>query len=556
MMLNGAQILIESLISQGVDTVFGYPGGAVLNIYNALHDYQDQIRHVLTSHEQGAAHAADGYARTSGRTGVVIATSGPGATNLVTGIATAYLDSVPLVAITGNVPLDLMGRDSFQEVDITGITMPITKHNFIVKRVEDMAAIVQQAFTIANSGRPGPVLIDIPKDITAKQAVYTPLPRYTPRPDPEPDPQTVATLRQWILTSERPLIYAGGGVVSADAAAALQELSRRANIPVCTSIMGLTAMPADDIRFLGMVGMHGTPAANYATHQCDLLLAIGTRFSDRVAGKRDDFAQDAKIVHIDIDASEIDKNILTQLAINGDAATVLEMLLADLPTVEHPEWVHQLVRYKAQNPLPAPDSDGCLNPRDVLTQLANMAGPEAIIATDVGQHQMFTAQYYPFSKPRSLVSSCGLGTMGYGMGAAIGAKVANPERPVILVTGDGSFHMNMNELATAVSERLPIVILIMNNQVLGMVRQWQTMFYQSRYSETSLGRRTDYVQLAAAFGGKGLRICDKSETRATLQEALAVTDGPVVIECVTHCDNNVFPMIPPGGSARDIIFTE
>lgn len=556
MMLNGAQILIESLISQGVDTVFGYPGGAVLNIYNALYDNRERVRHILTSHEQGAAHAADGFARTTGRTGVVIATSGPGATNLVTGIATAYLDSVPMVAITGNVPLDLMGRDSFQEVDITGITMPVTKHNFIVKRVEDMAWIVREAFVIANSGRPGPVLIDIPKDMTAKSAEYVPQPRYIPRPDPVPDPEAVATLRRWLAESERPLIYAGGGVVSSGASEALRELSRRAAVPVCTSLMGITAMSYDDIRFLGMVGMHGTPAANYATHQCDLLIAVGTRFSDRVAGKRDDFAADARIVHIDIDASEIDKNIMTQLSVTGNAVEVFRMLLEDMEPMEHADWIHRLVRYKAQNPLPMPEKPGCLNPRDILLPLAGLAGPDAVIVTDVGQHQMITAQYYPFSRPRSLASSGGLGTMGYGLGAAIGAKVASPDRPVILVTGDGSFHMNLNELATAVSEHLPIVILIMNNRVLGMVRQWQKMFYQSRYSETSLGRRTDYVRLAEAFGGKGLRILEKSTIRDILREALAETDGPVVVDCVTDCDNNVFPMIPPGGSARDIIFSD
>ncbi|HEY5467075.1 MAG TPA: thiamine pyrophosphate-dependent enzyme, partial [Clostridia bacterium] len=394
-----------------------------------------------------------------------------------------------------------------------------------------------------------------PKDVTVHQTEYEPLPRFVPRPDPIPDPEAVATLRQWLAESSRPLIYAGGGVVSSGSSETLLELSRRAATPVCTSIMGLTALPSDYILNLGMVGMHGTPAANKATHECDLLIAIGTRFSDRVAGKRDDFARDSRIVHIDIDSSEIDKNILTQLSITGNAAVVLDMLLDGMKPLEHPEWVHSLVRYKAQNTLPMPTSGGCLNPRDILIPLAGMAGEDAIIVTDVGQHQMLTAQYYRFSRPRSFVSSCGLGAMGFGLGAAIGAKVANPDRPVILVTGDGSFHMNLNEMATAVSENLPIVVLIMNNGVLGLVRQWQKMFYHSRYSATSIGRVTDYVKLAEAFGAIGYRIQSKAEIRDVLRAALD-SGRPCVVDCVTDCDDGVFPMIPPGGSARDIIFSD
>lgn len=553
MMLNGAQILIQALIDQGVDTVFGYPGGSVLNIYDALYDKRDQIHHVLTSHEQGAAHAADGYARSTGKTGVCMATSGPGATNLVTGIATAYMDSVPLVAITGNVANDLIGRDSFQEVDIAGITIPITKHNFIVHDVKELASTIRLAFEIANSDRPGPVLIDIPKDVTAAICDYEQLPRFEKRPAPQvPENQlkrAVAAIKQ----AKRPLIYAGGGVISADACEELLAYSRQTQTPICCSAMGLSAVPYDEERYLGMIGMHGTPVANYATLNTDLVLTIGARFSDRVAGNRSKFARTATIIHIDIDASEISKNVECDIALVGDAKAVLQKLIQAVPQCEHEEWCATLQDFRTKIGLPKPAPGDRVDPRDFIFTLHQMLGDDAIIVTDVGQHQMIAAQYYQFSKPRSFISSCGLGTMGYGMGAAIGAKTAHPDRPVVLISGDGSFHMNMNEMACAVSQQLPIIVLIFNNSVLGMVRQWQTLFYHQRYSETSINRKTDYVKLAEAFGAVGYRITYRSEIETVMKQALSC-NRPCIIDCVIDPDDCVYPIIPPGKGADDIIY--
>lgn len=549
--LTGAQIIVQSLIDQGVDTIFGYPGGAVLNIYDALYAKRDQLRHVTSSHEQGAAHAADGYARSSGRTGVVLATSGPGATNLVTGIATAYLDSVPMVAITGNVTNDLLGRDSFQEVDIVGVTMAVTKHNYLVRKVEELADVIQQAFVIANSGRPGPVLIDIPKDVTAAKAEYTPQHPFRRRETPKPGAAEVETAARAIRESKRPLIYAGGGVISGNASEELAAFSKHIHAPVSMSAMGLGAIPWDDARCLGMIGMHGTPVSNKASQECDLLIAVGSRFSDRVASNRQNFAQNARVLHIDIDATEISKNVAADLSLRGDAGEVLRMLREALEPQNHGEWLQELLRYKALNPLPGPMDEEKVHLYTVLKEIQMASDP--IVVTDVGNHQMMTAQYFGFSKPRSFLSSLGFGTMGFGMGAAIGAQVANPGRPVVLITGDGSFHMNMNEMAVAVSEGLPVKVFVMNNRVLGMVREWQRLFYDCRFSNTSIERHTDFLKLAEAFGAKGFRIEKKGEVRQTVREAMA-WDGPCIVECVTDRDDELYPIIPPGGTVDDIIF--
>lgn len=552
MKMNGSQILIQALIDQGVDTIFGYPGGSVLNIYDALYERQNDIRHILTSHEQGAAHAADGYARSTGKTGVCLATSGPGATNLVTGIATAYMDSVPVVAITGNVSNDLIGRDSFQEVNIAGITMPITKHNFIVQNVEDLAATVRKAFIIANSGRKGPVLIDIPKDVTAAITEYVPLPKFRIRKLPKVDEVEFANAMEVIKEAKRPLIYAGGGIISANATRELLKFSKQMDIPICTSMMGLSSVPYDYDLYLGMVGMHGTPVANYATLNADLIIAIGARFSDRVAGNREEFGKGAKIIHFDIDASEISKNVHSDISIVGDARYILKHMIAVMPTTKRTEWTKTLKDFKTKIGLPKPKAGDGVDPRDLALTLHTIVGEDAIIVTDVGQHQMIMAQYYQFSRPRSFISSCGLGTMGFGLGAAIGTKIANPNRPVILVSGDGSFHMNMNEMATAVTQKLPIVVLIFNNHVLGMVRQWQTLFYEHRYSQTTIDRQTDYVKLAEAFGGKGLRIKTRHDILPVMREALA-SNVPCIVDCWIDKDDCVYPIIPPGKSAKDII---
>lgn len=552
MQMNGSDILVECLLEQGVDTVFGYPGGAVLNIYDALYKYSDRIRHVLTAHEQGASHAADGYARATGKVGVCIATSGPGATNLVTGIATAYMDSIPVVAITGNVAVPLLGRDSFQEVDITGITMPVTKHNYIVKRVEDLADTVREAFRIAASGRPGPVLIDIPKDVTAALTDYQPKPCAGPRPTPEPKEDRIARTLELLAESRQPLIYFGGGVLSSGAEEPLLRLAEKQDIPVCASMMGLGGFPADHRLWLGMVGMHGTLAANRAARECDLLLVCGARFSDRVAGSRTGFAPHAQVVHIDIDHAEFDKNVAAAVRVAGDLKTVLTRLANDAAPAQRTEWVKELTALRRIYRADMSDPDARPDPLAILHTLRELTEDDAIVATDVGQHQMWVAQHFELRHPRTLLTSGGLGTMGYGMGAAIGAQFGCPDRRVVLVSGDGSFHMNLNELTTMASYQLPVVILVMNNQVLGMVRQWQKVFYGNRFSATDPHRRTDFVKLAEAFGCTGMRIEKNADVEPVLRAALA-NGSPVLVDCRISPDANVLPMIPPGGTVDDII---
>lgn len=553
MRLTGADILIECLLEQGVDTIFGFPGGAVLNIYDSLYKYRDRIKHYLTSHEQGAAHAADGYARASGKVGVCLATSGPGATNLVTGIATAYMDSIPLVAITGNVALNLIGKDSFQEVDITGITMPITKHNFMVKRVEDLADIVRRAFQIAREGRPGPVLIDIPKDITVHEC------EYEPRVIGPIEHKTVVTngaiekALALIHDAEKPMIYAGGGVIAADAAAELYELAKKINAPVTLSLMGMGAFPATHELYTGMIGMHGTKASNLAVTQCDLLIAVGARFSDRVVSKVERFAPKAKILHIDIDEAEINKNVRAAHYIVGDVKAVLGKLNQGIRAKDRTPWLNQVMALKAQKP--RAEHNGRLTPGCVLEKIYELTGGEAIITTEVGQHQIWTAQYYKFTRPRTLITSGGLGTMGFGLGAAIGASVALPGKRVFNIAGDGSFRMNLNELATAVEYKLPVIVVIMNNHALGMVRQWQSLFYDSRYSQTTLDRQTDFVKVAEAFGAVGFNLTAPEEVEKVLKEALAL-DRPVVINCEIDRDHKVWPMVPPGAALEDVIVDE
>ncbi len=552
MRLTGAQILLEALIAQGVDTVFGYPGGTVLDIFDALYGREKELRLILTAHEQGAAHAADGYARSTGKTGVVLATSGPGATNLVTGIAAAYLDSVPLVAVTGNVAQDLMGRDGFQEVNITQMTKPVVKENFLVRDVRDMAETVATAFSLANSGRKRPVLIDIPKDVGRQAMEFTAAPCYAPLPEPRPEAGELRAAAEKIAAAKRPLIYAGGGVTFSEASGKLLDLSARIGAPICASIMGLSSVPYTYPLYLGMVGMHGSPTANAAVRDCDALIAVGARFSDRVAGNRERFAADAAVVHIDIDPGEISKNVRADVPLVGNIERILPALTAMLPEARNREWIHGLLQHKAMNALPVGLSER-LTPHDIIVALRHALGDEGIVATDVGQHQMWTAQYYRFSRPRTLISSCGLGAMGFGLGAAIGAQVGNPGKRVALVTGDGSFHMNLNELATAVSYNLPLVIVVINNGVLGMVHQWQNLFYNKRYAHTELNRATDYLLLARAFGARGFRLRHKKDLRATLDKALRC-GGPCVIDCLVDPTERVYPIIPPGCTEEDMIF--
>lgn len=551
MKLSGAQILLECLERQGVEVIFGYPGGQVIPIYDALYD--SKIRNILVRHEQGAAHAADGYARSTGKIGVCLATSGPGATNLVTGIATAYMDSVPMVAITGQVPTTLLGGDSFQEADITGITMPITKHNYLVKDIKDLPRVVKEAFHIAGTGRPGPVLIDIAKDIM----IQTDKPNYPETIDlPGYKPNYVGNARQVkealeaIQNSERPLIYAGGGVITSGAHAELVKLAETIGAPVTPTLMGLSAIPGEHPLNLGMLGMHGTAAANFAAYECDLLIAIGARFDDRVTGKVDAFAPKAKVIHIDIDPAEIGKNVGADIPIVGDVRMVLENLLEKLAPEKRPEWLKQVAAWQKEYPLTYDKNK--LNPQLVIEEISELTKGDAIICTEVGQHQMWTAQFYKFTQPRSLITSGGLGTMGFGFPAAIGAQVGNPDRLVIDIAGDGSFQMNIQELGTAVANQIPVKVVIINNFYLGMVRQWQEFFFNKRYSGTVLDQNPDFVKIAEAYGAKGFRITEVSQLRSTLEKAFA-TPGPVVVDCHVEREENVLPMVPAGGAIHQMI---
>ena len=553
MMMTGAEIVVACLKEQRVDTVFGYPGGAILNIYDALYKHSDEIRHVLTSHEQGASHAADGYARATGKVGVCIATSGPGATNLVTGIATAYMDSVPIVAITCNVGTSLLGKDSFQEVDITGITMPITKHNFIVKDARDLAKVMRRAFRIAKSGRPGPVLVDITKDATANQAEYIEQVPDVILPDTacitDADLEQAATL---IREAEKPMIFVGGGAIAADASAELLEFVEKVHAPVCDSLMGKGAFPGTHALYAGMLGMHGTKYANLGVADCDLLITVGSRFSDRVFGNASKFAQHAKVLQIDVDPAEINKNIITSASIIGDVKEVLKRLNPLLDQQNHDAWVAHIEDLKERFPLKY-NQEGLTGPY-IIEEIYRVTKGDAIICTEVGQHQMWAAQYYKYSKPRTLLTSGGLGTMGYGLGASMGAKIARPEKTVINIAGDGCFRMNLNELATASRYNIPIVEVVINNHVLGMVRQWQTLFYGGRYSATVLDDKVDFVKVAEGLGCKAVRITKKEEVGPALEEAIAY-GGPVVLDCQIDCDDKVFPMVP-AGAAIDEVFDE
>ncbi len=550
MFLSGSDILVKTLIEQGCDTVFGYPGGQILNVYDSLYRYQDQINHVLTAHEQGAAHAADGYARTTGKVGVVISTSGPGATNLVTGIATAYLDSIPMVAICGNVPTTQIGTDSFQEIDITGVTLPITKHNYFVGTVEELAPTIREAFRLAKSGRPGPVLIDVPKDVQIAQC------EYEARPPAEKDePYAAKDVRieeaaRIINAARRPFIYFGGGVMTAQAQAEMLALADKIDAPLGCSLMGLSAIPTDHPRFLGMQGMHGHFASSMSMHHADVILSLGVRFNDRVTGNRQKFATGAKIVHIDVDGSELNKTVHSVCGLRGDVKLTLQKLLPLVQEGTKPEWMAKVNAFRAEEENYLDNREG-LTPRRAILTINQYLGANTAVCTDVGQHQMWSAQSLRFKTARRFASSGGLGTMGYGFGAAIGAAYGTGERSV-LVTGDGSFGMNLNELATAVRYNVPVVVIIMNNGVLGMVRQWQTLFYDKHYSNSVLERKTDFAAFAKAFGADGEAVVTPGELDAALSRAFK-TEGPYIIDCKIDQDEFVLPMLPPGGSMDDII---
>lgn len=541
----GADILVKCLETEGVDVVFGYPGGAVLAIYDALYDAD--IRHILVRHEQGAAHAADGYARATGRPGVCIATSGPGATNLVTGLATAYMDSVPVVAFTGQVATSWIGKDSFQEADITGITMPITKHNYLVKSTEDLPRVIKEAFYIATTGRPGPVLVDLPKDVSIGKCEFeypssVDLPGY--KPTYEGHPKQVKELAKAITASSRPVLYVGGGVIWSGASDVMRELAELCDIPVTTTLTALGAFPTAHRLSLGMLGMHGTGYANLSVNECDLLIAVGARFDDRVIGDPQTFAPNAKVAHIDIDPAEIGKNVRYDIPIVGDARTVLESLIPQLSPMKRPEWLAQIAQWKKEWPLKYPRYADGIAPQYVIEQISDLTGGEAIVTTEVGQNQMWTAQFYKFKNARSFISSAGLGTMGFGFPAAIGAQIGRPDSLVIDIAGDGSFQMNIQELGTAVQYKLPVKVVILNNGYLGMVRQWQAMFHDKRYSSTALDYNPDFVAVAEAYGAKGIRVETEDEVRPSLERAFA-EPGPVVVDVKVSREANVFPMVPP-----------
>jgi acetolactate synthase-1/2/3 large subunit len=554
MQLTGAEIIIECLKEQGVDTVFGYPGGAILNVYDELYKHSDEIRHILTSHEQGASHAADGYARSTGKVGVCLATSGPGATNLVTGIATAYMDSVPLVAITCNVGVSLLGKDSFQEIDITGVTMPITKHNFIVKDVNRLADTIRRAFAIAKAGRPGPVLVDVPKDVTANKASYHKAEiKEAQLPEHPVSEELLENALHYIRKAKKPYIFVGGGAVISGASQELKKFVSLVQAPVCDSLMGKGAYDGTDPLYTGMLGMHGTKVSNFGVSGCDLLIVVGARFSDRVIGNASKFAGKAKIIQIDIDDAEVNKNIQVNTCLIGDAKAILRQINERLEQQEHEEWLAYVEGLKEKYPMTYPDA-GLSGPY-MVEQIYKQTKGEAIITTEVGQHQMWAAQYYKYSKPRTLLTSGGLGTMGYGLGAAIGAQIANPDKQVVNFAGDGCFRMNMNELATAARQKLPLIEVIVNNHVLGMVRQWQDLFYNQHYSATVLDDGVDYVKLAEAMGATGLRAATREEFDAAFAKALE-TPGPVVIDAIIDCDDKVWPMVAPGAPISEAFTAE
>ena len=554
MQLTGSEIIIECLKEQGVDTVFGYPAGTILNVYDALYKHSDEIHHVLTSHEQGASHAADGYARATGKVGVCMATSGPGATNLVTGIATAHMDSIPMVAITANVATGLLGRDSFQEIDIAGVVMPITKYSMIVKDIHDLAPAIRRAFTIAQSGRPGPVLVDVTKDVTAAVTEYTyqeptPIAPYTAEML-ESDLNQAAKL---ISEAEKPFIFVGGGAITSGAAEELRKFAHTINSPVTDSLMGKGAFSGEDELYTGMLGMHGTKTSNLGVTKCDLLITVGARFSDRVTGNTAKFAQNAKIIQIDVDAAEINKNIKVDCSIIGDVKEVLKELNKKIHPKNHDAWVKEVEDMKAKYPLKY-NQEGLTGPY-VIEELYRVTKGDAIVVTDVGQHQMWAAQYYKYKEPRTLLTSGGLGTMGYGLGAAIGAKFGRPDKVVVNIAGDGCFRMNMNEVATAARNNLPLIEIVINNHVLGMVRQWQTLFYDHRYSSTILDDKVDFIKFAESMGAVGIRVTKKEEVGPAIEKAIAL-NTTVVLDCQIDCDDKVFPMVPAGAPIEEVFDAE
>ena len=548
MQLTGSEIVIECLKEQGVDTVFGYPGGAILNVYDELYKHQNEIKHILTSHEQGAAHAADGYARATGKVGVCLATSGPGATNLVTGIATAYMDSIPIVAITCNVGVSLLGKDSFQEIDITGITLPITKHNFIVKDVNNLAATIRKAFAIAKKGRPGPVLIDIPKDVTANKAEYVKEKPIAVEPSQNICETQLDTAVEMIKEAKKPYIFVGGGAILSGASEELYTFAKKVDAPVTDSLMGKGAFPGTDPLYTGMLGMHGTKTSNYGVSECDLLIVIGARFSDRVTGNAQKFAQNAKIIQIDVDVAEMNKNVMISAGVVGDIKVVLDRLNERLEQQDHAEWVTKIQEYKEKYPLVY--HKDVLSGPFVVEEIYRQTKGEAIISTEVGQHQMWAAQFYKYTKPRTFLTSGGLGTMGYGLGAALGAKSGREDKVVVNIAGDGCFRMNMNEIATAVRHNIPVIQVVINNHVLGMVRQWQNLFYGQRYSATVLNDAVDFVKLAEAMGAEGIRVTTQEEFKAAFEKAMNL-GRPVVIDCQIDSDDKVWPMVAPGAAISE-----